>query len=87
MGLKITVTGRVQGVFFRNYTMLKAKELGLVGFVCNREDGTVYTEVEGQEDLLNKFVEWLQVGSPLSKVSAVDAVKLEPMNFTNFEIR
>jgi acylphosphatase len=87
MTLEIRVTGRVQGVFFRKYTQKKALDLGLTGFVSNRSDGTVYCVVTGCELPLKHFMEWLKVGSPLSKVDSVDGKEIEPLKFTNFEIR
>jgi len=45
--LNITISGRVQGVWFRKHTETKAIELGVHGFVANKENGNVYVEVEG----------------------------------------
>ena len=45
--LDIKISGKVQGVFFRDETKNKAEQLGLVGFVENTEDGKVYIEAEG----------------------------------------
>ncbi|MGI9545460.1 MAG: acylphosphatase, partial [Cyclobacteriaceae bacterium] len=54
----ITVQGRVQGVFYRASTKQKALELGLVGWVCNRSDGSVYLEAEGSKEQLNTLLAW-----------------------------
>ena len=45
--LKITVEGRVQGVFFRDSSRNKTMELGICGFVRNQPDEKVYIEAEG----------------------------------------
>ena len=45
--INIHITGRVQGVNFRTYTKEKAEELGILGFVRNETDGSVYLEAEG----------------------------------------
>jgi len=86
---KIKVTGKVQGVWFRKYTMDKALELGLKGFVMNQPDGSVYMEVEAHDkNKLQEFMKWLHTGSPLSKVDRVEI--LEEKNcegYTGFEIR
>ena len=85
--LNIIVRGTVQGVFFRKYTNQKANELGLKGYVMNRIDGTVYVEVEGDEENVNQFKEWLQEGSPKSTVFAVEPKEGKVQGFDQFEIR
>jgi acylphosphatase len=66
------VHGRVQGVFFRKYTSLKAQELGLDGWVRNLPDQTVEVVFEGEDGAVAKMLEWLYVGPSNSKVSSVD---------------
>jgi len=85
----ISVKGKVQGVWFRKYTQEKATKLGLVGFVMNKNDGSVYIETTGKEEILNDFVNWLKTkGSPLSKVDQVIIEVTEATRqITNFEIR
>jgi len=68
----IRVTGKVQGVFYRKYTLQKARELGLNGFVRNVEDGSVYIEAEGKAEQLDQLVEWCKEGSPSAEVDKVD---------------
>lgn len=82
----ITVSGRVQGVWFRKYTCDKADELGITGFVENKPDGTVYVEAEGREGDLKKFIEWLHRGSPRSEVQQVAVAEGEPKNYRTFTI-
>ena len=69
--LHVVVSGRVQGVFFRHYTQLKAQELELAGWVRNCSDGTVETVFEGQADQAEKMLVWLHTGSPGARVSQV----------------
>jgi len=85
----ISVKGKVQGVWFRKYTQEKATELGLSGFVMNKNDGSVYIETTGKEEILNDFVNWLKTkGSPLSKVDQVIIEVTEAAHqITCFEIR
>lgn len=71
--LKIKVTGRVQGVGFRNAAKHRADQLELKGFARNEEDGTVYIEVEGGEEKLQKFLEWCQEGSDAANVESVES--------------
>jgi len=85
----ITVTGKVQGVWFRKYTQDTANQLGLKGFVRNQPDGSVYVEVETDEPKkFALFKEWLHEGSPLSKVEKVKITQTDTCNnFNNFVIQ
>lgn len=84
----ISVIGTVHGVWFRKYTQEKAIQLGLVGFVMNKKDGSVYIEISGKEVIIKDFVNWLSTeGSPLSKVEKVITKISETKHlFTSFEI-
>ncbi|MCF6168734.1 acylphosphatase [Lutibacter sp.] len=84
---KIVVEGKVQGVWFRKYTLNEALRLGLKGFVRNEINNTVYIEAEGNLVTLNEFVKWLYKGSPLSKVSTVTFKISELKYYKSFEIR
>ena len=66
------VHGRVQGVFFRDYTRREALHLGLTGWVRNLATGSVETEFEGNPDQVKGMLDWLSIGSPQSLVSLVD---------------
>jgi acylphosphatase len=81
------VHGRVQGVFFRDYTRRKARELGVAGWVRNLPQGTVETVVEGEPDKVAAMVDWLHEGSPLSAVSSVDVSEEDPGGEEDFVIR
>jgi len=85
----ISVQGKVQGVWFRKCTQEKATKLGLVGFVMNKNDGSVYIEISGKEVVLNDFINWLKTkGSPLSKVDLVNIEVPETAHkFTTFEVK
>ncbi len=67
------VHGRVQGVFFRDYTQRQAELLGLNGWVRNRPDGTVETVFEGEAGPVEEMLAWLASGSPLSQVTGVES--------------
>jgi acylphosphatase len=82
----VHIQGLVQGVWFRKYTADKAAELGLVGFVKNMPDGSVYTEVEGSPEKVTQFIDWCTVGSPLSKVESVTQDDIEVRGESTFEI-
>ena len=66
--LKIKVIGKVQGVWFRASTKDKADELGLHGYVKNEPDGSVFIEVSGTEELIEKFIKWVKKGPELARV-------------------
>ena len=87
--LQITVNGKVQGVWFRKYTLQKAIELGLNGYVTNKNNGSVFIEVSGEEKSINLFTLWLEnEGSPLCKVTGIEIVKLNTEErFNSFDIR
>lgn len=83
----IIIHGRVQGVFFRKYTVDAAKKFEVNGFVKNTTDGKVYIEATGTEEAINKFIKWCHVGSPLSKVVEVVVTQMALINFNSFTIR
>lgn len=86
--LNIKVTGKVQGVWFRKYTKDQADVLQLNGTVQNMPDGSVYIEVESADDSrLNELLQWLQTGSPLSRVDDVAQQEGEKcVGYKGFEI-
>lgn len=84
---KITVSGRVQGVFYRASTKQMADLLGLKGFVRNQPEGTVYIEVEGHEDVLIKFIDWCHHGPDRAEVTHVSVNEGELAGFELFEAR
>lgn len=65
------VSGKVQGVRYRDYTQVSANELGLCGYAKNLDDGTVAVCAQGLPDTLKEFVEYLHEGSLNAKVDAV----------------
>ena len=71
MEIQCLITGKVQGVGYRNFVELAVSELGLFGYVKNNEDGSVSVLAQGEPDTLRQFVEYLHEGSLLSKVEGV----------------
>ncbi len=84
----VWVSGRVQGVFFRQFTLEQARKLGVVGFVRNLPDGRVEAILEGPRDRVERLIDLLHQGPPLARVVSVE-VKEEPptREFTHFDIR
>lgn len=83
----ITVKGRVQGVFYRASAYEKATEIGLVGFVKNLMDGSVYIEAEGTSDQLEALILWCKQGPTYANVESVHAEAGKLEEFQKFEIR
>ena len=65
------ISGKVQEVAYRTYVQESATSLGLVGYVKNASDGTVFVVAQGIPDILKEFVEYLNEGSLMSKVEGV----------------
>ena len=82
------ISGRVQGVFFRYNTKKVAEKLGVFGWVRNLEDGRVEVVAEGEEDKIDKLIEFCKRGPPLARVDKVE-VKEEEFRgkFDRFEIK
>lgn len=86
--IQATIHGRVQGVFFRQYTRQEAQKLGLTGWVKNEQDGTVSVTAVGQDAILKQFIEFLHRGSPGAVVSQVDIDWSEAgETFRGFDVR
>jgi acylphosphatase len=83
----ITVSGKVQGVFYRQSTMEKARELELKGFVRNEANGDVYLEAEGSDEKLEELVKWCRQGPSRARVERVNVSEGELKNFTDFIIK
>ena len=83
----IIVHGQVQGVWFRAGTKAKAGELGILGWVKNRPEGTVEIHAEGEKSQLDNFIVWCRTGTPAANVTSVDLNSISLKNFKSFEIR
>ena len=71
--LQAVVHGRVQGVSFRYYTLNRARELGLSGYVRNRGDGSVEVVAEGPRPTLDRLLSFLRAGPRAAFVGEVAA--------------
>lgn len=70
----VLISGRVQGVYFRVYTREAAAGFGLRGWVRNLPDGRVEAVFEGEEQAIEKMLEWCWEGSPSSRVDKVEII-------------
>jgi acylphosphatase len=82
------ISGRVQGVFYRSSSRRKALELGLTGWVRNLPDGRVEIVVEGEEDQVEKLIDWCRKGPPSADVKGLE-IKQEPPTheFKRFSVK
>lgn len=73
---KAILTGRVQGVGLRFFTMENASKLGLTGWVKNMADGTVHLEVQGEDSVITEFVSIIKKGNFIINVETFDAEEM-----------
>ena len=83
----VSVTGRVQGVFFRGWMQEQATELKVTGWVRNCPDGRVDAHVEGDEAAVLQIIERLRRGPPAARVEDVRLWDVELCEFDDFEVR
>lgn len=87
-GMRILVSGRVQGVFYRASAKQRAEQLGLCGHARNLADGRVEIEAIGSRSDLHMFVQWCRVGPANARVERVETEAFETDRaVTGFEIR
>jgi acylphosphatase len=68
----INASGVVQGVYFRQNTLAKARELGLRGFVRNLPDGRVEIVCEGSQEGIDNMIAWCRKGPREARVQSLD---------------
>ena len=66
--LTFVVSGKVQGVFYRASARDVANSLGLKGTILNLPNGNVQIDVEGEQEVINKFYTWCLEGPPRAVV-------------------
>ena len=84
---RVIVSGRVQGVFFRDSTRRRAESAGVAGWVRNTADGTVEAVFEGDEAAVDEMVEFCRSGPGRAEVSAVDVEDEQPEGLSGFDVR
>ncbi len=84
--MHIFITGKVQGVGFRKFTLLKALQCQLTGWVRNQEDGSVECFAEGEPDKLEEFLRFLQAGPKGARVDNIEKRISKSVGFQSFEI-
>lgn len=85
--VSIKITGQVQGVSFRESARAMALELGVTGMIRNEADGSVYAEAEGEDAVVEKFVEWCREGSSYATVENIEVKRLPLRDFDGFTVQ
>ncbi|MBA4091943.1 MAG: acylphosphatase [Sphingobium sp.] len=83
----LMIHGRVQGVWYRAWTVETARRLGLAGWVRNRADGCVEALVEGEAAVVARFIVLAHDGLPAAKVARIDVVEVGGEGLSGFEKR
>lgn len=82
----VTVSGHVQGVFFRETCRREARARGVAGWVRNNGDGTVEAVLEGEPEAVDKVLAWMRTGPASARVSGVQAQREEPVGERGFTV-
>ena len=81
-----SVSGIVQGVFFRDSTREKARSLNISGYAKNMADGSVEIIACGSAENIAKMSEWLKRGPPMATVDGIEEQIVSDREFTGFRI-
>lgn len=85
--MRITVDGRVQGVFFRDETRRMARALGVVGWVRNLPDGRVEGVFEGSPTAVESAIAWAKHGPARALVTSFEVAEEPAEGLVGFEVR
>ena len=83
---RVVVSGRVQGVFFRDTIRRRADGAGVGGWVRNRPDGKVEAVFEGDPSAVEELVEFCRRGPSRAEVEAVEVIEEEPEGLDGFDV-
>ena len=83
---RVVVSGRVQGVFFRDSCWREATSAGVRGWVSNRSDGRVEAVFEGPAPAVERMVAWCRRGPPRARVTGVEVVEEAPTGEPGFGV-
>lgn len=81
---RIRVSGRVQGVYFRQTTAREARRAGVSGWVRNLPDGSVEAVIEGTRPSVDRVLRFMSVGPARARVDEVDVTWEQPRGESGF---
>ena len=81
---RLVIHGRVQGVFYRDWTVATARDLGLAGWVRNLPDGTVEAHLEGDRPAVDRMEAAMHDGPARAQVERIDARPSDPAGLGAF---
>jgi len=84
---QILIQGKVQNVGFRYFTFKTARMFNLSGFVKNEMDGSVYIEVEGDENNVTEFIREVKKGPSWARIDHFDVNASPVQNFSEFYVK
>ena len=84
--VRVVVTGRVQGVFFRATCASLAREAGVGGFVRNLDDGRVEAAFEGPDEVVDRLVAWCRQGPDRAVVEGIEVTAEAPRGDGTFRV-
>jgi acylphosphatase len=84
---RVTVQGRVQGVFFRHSARERANAHDVAGWVRNRSDGAVEAVLEGSAERVQRVVRFFETGPPRARVESVNVQVEQPEGLSGFQVR
>lgn len=73
----LIISGHVQGVGYRYHVQKHAARAGLTGFVRNLDNGDVYIEVQGDQEVIEGFLKFIETSIPFARVTGIDASMAE----------
>ncbi len=83
----ILASGRVQGVYYRQFALKNAAELGVTGWVKNLRNGKVEAVAEGDSEAVDKFIAWCKKGPASARVDHLEVQEEEYKDeFENFRV-
>ena len=87
VAMKVVISGRVQGVWFRGWVQQEARALGLAGWARNRRDGVVEVLLSGPEARVQEMIAELHRGPPAARVRDISWEEEEMYEGDEFEVR
>jgi acylphosphatase len=84
---RLTIHGRVQGVWYRGWAVEAARALGLSGWVRNRRDGSVEMLVEGAPEAVEAMIARCREGPPAARVARIEVEASDEATPAGFEAR